>query len=260
MDTQQEVLRCHACQGIQRDRLAYRDHLLRVHGEVFRRGSDAPVRLERRELALVWASVLRHQVNDVSTRRREELGLPRVSDREAERRLRDNRSRTARRHRAAACARGEAATLGAPEVLGAAEDQGGQRVVDMEPGERFVAQAGSSRSELQVEPVILLRGGGTRRPLSPCERCTNCECRRPRDYSAAQEPLSLPSRRPFFSRRRPRSPTHTPSPGPPQLWRELAQQDGKYKEDFKDDVKDDEGASTLLWADAQEHFSLRGGL
>jgi len=53
-----------------------------------------------------------------AARRREKLGLPRVSDREAERRLSDNRSRTVRRHRAAARARGEAAaTLGATEVL-----------------------------------------------------------------------------------------------------------------------------------------------
>jgi len=175
MEPQREILSCHACHGLQRDR----------HGEVSRRGSDIPVRLEERELAAVWPSVRRHQVSGpVSVaRRREDLGLPRVTDREAERRLMDNRSHTARRHRAAARARGEAAaTLGAPEVLGAVEVQGGHEIMDTVPEERIGTRTRRSRSELKVEPVILLRGGGTKRPLSPCERCTNCDCCHPRDY------------------------------------------------------------------------------
>jgi len=119
MDGVRAILRCHTCGNIQRDRRVYRNHLLRAHGEVSRRGLDAPVRLPDRELAAVWASVRRHQTsgNTRASRRREELGLPRVSDREAERRLRDNRSRTARRHRAAARARGVAtAALGTQDV------------------------------------------------------------------------------------------------------------------------------------------------
>jgi len=61
----------------------------------------------------VWASVRRHQVSGttLAARRREELDHPRVSDREAERRLQDNRARSARRHRAAARARGAAQAL-----------------------------------------------------------------------------------------------------------------------------------------------------
>jgi len=136
----------------------YRDHLLRAHGEVSRRGSDILLRLEERELALFWASVRRLQVSGpvCAARRREELGLPQVFDKEAERRLRDNRSRTAaRQHRAAARSRGEAtATLGALEVLGTVDNTRDQGVVAIEPEEQFLAQAESSRSELKEELVI----------------------------------------------------------------------------------------------------------
>jgi len=109
------------------------------------------VRLEERELAAVWASACRHQVSGPvrAARRRDELGLPRVAV----------RSRTARRHRAVARARGEAgATLGAPEVPGAPEVQGGQEVTDTVPWERIGTRTRSSRTELKVQPVILLRG------------------------------------------------------------------------------------------------------
>jgi len=87
MDGELAVLRCHTCGNIQRDRRVYRDHLLRAHGEVSCRGLDAPVRFPDRELAAVWANVRRHQTNGNTraSRRREELGLPRVSDRVAER-------------------------------------------------------------------------------------------------------------------------------------------------------------------------------
>jgi len=93
MEPQREILHFHACHGIQHERRAYCDHLLHVHGEVSRRVSNIPVRLEERELAIVWASVCRQQVSGPvrAARRRAELGLPKVSKREAERRLKDNR-------------------------------------------------------------------------------------------------------------------------------------------------------------------------
>jgi len=59
MDDEREILRCHMCNWIQRDRRVYHDHLLRVHGEMSRRGLDTPVRLNDRELAAIWASVRR---------------------------------------------------------------------------------------------------------------------------------------------------------------------------------------------------------
>jgi len=110
MDGQRVILRCHMCNNIQSDRRSYRNKLLRAHGEVCRQGFDVPVRLSEGELSVVWAGVRRHQVSGATraARRLEKLGLPRVSDREAKRRLRDNRARTARRHRAAARARGVA--------------------------------------------------------------------------------------------------------------------------------------------------------
>jgi len=112
-------LYCHRCRQAQRDRRAYRDHLLRAHGEVMRRGSDVPVRLDGRELEVVWASVHRPRTSGPSraARQREALGLPRVSNREAERRLKNNQAHTARCHRAAPRAReGAPAPLTAPEV------------------------------------------------------------------------------------------------------------------------------------------------
>jgi len=49
-------IRCHSCNEVQRDRWAYRNHLLRVHREVIRTGTTTPVRLESRELATAWAA------------------------------------------------------------------------------------------------------------------------------------------------------------------------------------------------------------
>jgi len=164
------ILRCHTCGNVQRDRRVYRDHLLRAHGEVSHRGLDAPVRLPDRELAAVWASVRRHQTsgNTRASRRREELCLPSVSDRKAERRLRDNRSRTARRHRAAARARRVAtATLGAPDVQGVIEIQG---AAPREPAKRLAACLGSFQVRPQGEPVLTVREGGPRN-LSPPATC-----------------------------------------------------------------------------------------
>jgi len=209
MDGVRAIIRCHTCGNIQRDRRVYRDHLLRTHGEVSRRGLDAPVRLPDRELAAVWASARRHQTsgNTRVSRRREKLGLPRVSDREAERRLRDNRSRTARRHRAAAHARGVAtAALGTPDVPTAIE-----RAAPIEPAERFAARLGSFQARPQGEPVLTVRLGGTRRPISPCLRCRTCECQTNRDYSPAQESRSTTPRRPSHSRRQSTSSTRCPT-------------------------------------------------
>jgi len=127
-----------------------------------RRGSDVPVLLDERELAIVRDSFRRHSVSGLlrAARRRAELGLRRVSDREAERRLRDNRNLTVRWHRAAARAKREAAaTQGALEVLGTTGAQGGQGGAIFGPGERFATRAGSNRSGLQEEPAIQLRGG-----------------------------------------------------------------------------------------------------
>jgi len=208
---------------------------------------------------VVWASVCRHQVcvSTRASRRREELGLPRVSDREAKRRLRDNRARTARRHRAAARARGVApAALGAPDIQGMTEDQG---TVPMEQAERVVAQLGSSQVRPQVEPVLAVRGGGARRPYSPCHPCRNCACQQNRDYSAAQDTRSPTPHRSSHSRRRSsssrrrstshrrftRSPKRDASPGPPQLRREKAQPDETSPKD----------ECTLSLADAQKQFS-----
>jgi len=117
METGRAWQYCHSCQNVQRDRRAYRNHLLRVHGKVARRGSDVPVRLEGQELEVVWASAHRLRMSGPvrAARCREALGLPRVSDREAERRLKDNRARTARRSRAGARAReGATATFWCP--------------------------------------------------------------------------------------------------------------------------------------------------
>jgi len=78
MNNEREVLRCHTCNKVQRDGRVYRDHLLWAYGKVSRRGHDVPVRLQKRELAVVWASVRCHQVSGPARafRRREELGLP----------------------------------------------------------------------------------------------------------------------------------------------------------------------------------------
>jgi len=228
------ILRCHTCNRIPRDRRGYRDHLLRKHNEVPRRGFDVPVVHEGRELAAVWAGVRCHQVSGttLAARRREELGLPRVSDREAERRFQDNWARSTRRHRAAARARGAArATLGTPDAT-ATETQGA----------------------VPLEPVGRL---ASRRPISPCQQCLHCECQQHRDFSAAQDDQPPTPGRSSHSRRRssssgrqstPRhppscSPKRDPSPGPPQLSREPDHPEAKAE-------------GVLSWADAQEQFSL----
>jgi len=153
---------------------AYRDHLLQVHGEVARRGSDVPVRLEGRELEVVWASVHQSRTSGPARapRRREALGLPRVSDREAERRLKDNRARTARRYRAAARAsEGAPATLTAPEVPATPD-------IPQDTNTQHVLLLGST----QADPPTAAPPGRT---YSSCARCLHCTCRQPKNYSAA---------------------------------------------------------------------------
>jgi len=117
-------------------------------------------------------------------RRREALGLPRVSDREAERRFKDNRARTARRHRAGARAReGATATLTAPEVPVTPDGQGGAT-----EDAQHVILRGSSRADLTAtSPPV--------QTYSPCERCLHCRSRQPKDYSAAQNSSPSPARR-----------------------------------------------------------------
>jgi len=173
IETKREWLYCHACHNVQRDRRSYRDHLLRVHGEVARRGSDMPIHLEGRELEVVLASAHQSSISGPvrASRRREALGLPRVSDREAERRLKDNKARTARRHRAAARAQeGVPATLTAPNVLATPDEQEG--VTD---DTRQVLLLRST----QADPLKTAPPGRT---YSPCERCLNCRCRQPKNY------------------------------------------------------------------------------
>jgi len=182
------ILTCRTCGQRQRDRRGYRDHLLREHNEVSRRGFDNPVRLEGRKLAAVWAGVRRHQASGTSmaARWREELGLPRVSNWEAERRLQDNRARSARRHWAAACARGVAmAALGTP-------------IVPLIPQPANIGtRLGTFQARPLAEPVGTVRHGGAGRPRSPCTRCLTCPCQTIRDFSGAQHPVSPSPRRPI---------------------------------------------------------------
>jgi len=98
MEPKRKIVCIHTCHNAQRDRRAYRDHLLCAQGEVARRGSDTPIRLEERELAVVWATAHRARMSGPvrAPCRRQAMGLPRLSDMEAERRLKDNQARTAR--------------------------------------------------------------------------------------------------------------------------------------------------------------------
>jgi len=194
------VLRCHTCGRMQRVRRGYRDHLLRVHNEVARRGFDIPVRLEGCELAAVWAGVHRHQAarhqaggTTLAARSREELGLPHVSDREAARRLQDNRARSARRLRAAARAREVAiAALGTPDLPLEL-----QRAATPELVGRIVTRLGTFQARPLAKPAGTVRQGGSRRPRSPCTRCLMCPCQTTRDFSDAQHPVSPAPHRPM---------------------------------------------------------------
>jgi len=197
MDGERAILRCHTCKNVQRDRRVYRYHLLRAHSEVSRRRLDAPVRLPERELVVVWASVRGHQVSEATrgSRGREELGFPRVSDREAERRLQDNRSRTARRHRAAARARVVApAALGAPDdgdTRGGANGTGGATYGSARklPGETS-GGTGAHREGWRFQETSL--------PLSPMPQLRvsadpRLQCRPGLSFADSTSPLSPPS-------------------------------------------------------------------
>jgi len=186
-------LYCHICRNVQRDRRAYRDHLLRVHGEVIRRGIDTPVRLVGRELEIVWAANYRRQMSgpERAARRREALGLPRARA-------------------------GAPAPVTAPDV----------------PATPDPPQDADTRPVLLIgrtpaTPLTISSPSG--RSYSPCAHCLNCPCRVAKNYSGAQasSPIRFPSRTRSPSARRglqrhPRS----PSPGPPLLGREAPQDEG----------------------------------
>jgi len=236
MESRRSGIICHACNAVQRDHWAYRNHLLRVHGEVIRGGTNIPVRLEGRELETVWSADYRHLLN--ASHRKEAMGLPRVADQEAARHLHENRARRARRSRAAArAARQRAARpMRAPTT----------HVVPhtLEP-----PAAATDRHVLLVgsQPASSTTAAPTR-TYSLCDLCLNCPCRRPKYYSAAQDGSPSPPRcsrtasRCRLSPQRP--PPRAPSPGPPQLWREAALAEGPTH------------APTLSWDDAQAEFSL----
>jgi len=188
---------CHACQEVQRDRWTYRNHLLRVHGQVIRGGTSTLVRLEGRELENVRAA-------DNTRLLEEALGLPRVSDQEAARRLHDNRARRARRGRAVARARAYVHQRAArqrvarpqrtpaniapllhvatpPPTLYAVPPTVASPVV-----ERHTIQAGCQPATRLSSPAA--------RTYTPCGRCLHCPCRQPTNLSEAQQeypPLRL---------------------------------------------------------------------
>jgi len=180
------MLRCHTCGQRQRIRRSYRDHLLWSHHEVARRGVDVPVQLEGRELEAVWAGIRRSQAAGTAlaaAHRREQLGLPRVSDREAARRQQDNRARSARRFRAAARARGAAtAALGTPVVS----------LAPPPPVRPLMStRLGTFQGRPLATPAGTVRHGGARMPRPPCTRCLTCPCQTHRDFSEAQQPAYL---------------------------------------------------------------------
>jgi len=123
-----------------------------------------------------------------AARRREALGLPRVSNREAERRLNDNQARTARRYRAAARAReGAPAPSTAPDVIATPEVPMTSNTLQDAPDTRQVILLGS----LQADPPTTSPPGRT---YSPCARCLNCSCREP--YELFRGPGLIASTRP----------------------------------------------------------------
>jgi len=163
----------------------YRDHLLREHNEVSRRGFDNPVRLKGRELAAVWAGVRRSQTSEtaLAARLREEFGFPRVSNWEAERRLQDNRAQLARRHRAAARARGAAmAALGTPIFPHVR-----QQAATPEPV--IATRLGTFQALPMAKPAGTVRYGGPVGPVHPALGARRAPARR-------QEILATPNSRP----------------------------------------------------------------
>jgi len=203
------TITCHACNAVQRDRWAYRNHLLRVHGEVIRGGTNIPVRLEGRELETVWSVDYRQLLS--ASCRREALGLPRVPDQETAPRLHENRARRARRSRAAA----RATRQRAARPMRAPATQVAPSTIEP-PAAATNRQVFFAGSQLATSTTA-----SPTRTYSPCDRCMACPCRRPKDYSAAQDGSPSPPRHSCTaSRRRPspqRPPPRAPSPGPPAV-------------------------------------------
>jgi len=197
-------IRCHSCNEVQRNRWAYRNHLLRAHREVIRTGTTTPVRLEGRELATAWAADFDRLLG--ASRRRETLGLKRVDSREAARRLHENRARRDRRARAAI----------------RADDAGRQRAARRRVARptRALRHAAPPIAAPSERPNILAGRHQVMDDVSPalthtlCELCVHCPCRRTANLSEAQN--TYPPLRPSRST----SQHRTPSPGPLQLWPE----------------------------------------
>jgi len=219
-------LKCHACDEVQRDRWAYRNHLLRIHGEVIRTGTTTPVRLEGRELATVWAADFIRLLG--ASRRREALGLPRVPDREAARHLHENRAKRARWARAAARA-DEIGRQRAARQRGARPTRAPIHVapptVAPPAAERPTTQAGRQQVQQHESPTA-----GT---YTPCGQCRNCPCRQTTNLSEAQNtyPSLRDSRPTSLSLASPARATSRPlSPGPPQLWPEAMLVEGPLED------------------------------
>jgi len=189
-------------------------------------GTNTPVRLEGRELELVWSADYRRLLG--ASRRREALGLPRVPDQEAARRL-----RRARRGRAAV------RTNEAAQQRAARQPVARQRVARPERAPTHVTPptlvAPLTPTPVAAPPTgetptserhmihagrqpVTLRDALPPRTYSPCDRCLHCPCSRPKNYSEAQNdyPPLRPSRPTSRRRASPLRPTaRTPSPGPP---------------------------------------------
>jgi len=209
-------IRSHSCNEVQRDRWAYRNHLLHAHREVIRTGTTTPVRLEGREYATAWAADFNRLLG--ASRRREALGLPRVPDQEAARRLHENRARRDCRARAA---------VRVDEI----DRQRAARQREARPtrtrrhaSHPTVAPSAAERPTIQAGlQQVQENDSSSVRTYTPCRQCVNCPCRRATNLSEAQNvyPPLRASRLSSLSRASPSRATSRPiSPGPPQLWPE----------------------------------------
>jgi len=176
----------HVCQDVQRDRWTYRNHLLQVHGQVIRGGTSTPVRLVGRELEQVWSADYVRLLD--ASRRREAMGLPRVTNQEAARRQHDNRIRRERRGRAIARARAYVQQRAARQRVARPPSTPPRRrhlrvaspppTVGTQTDERPTLQAGHQLTHRHESP--------TARTYTSCGRCLNCPCRQPKNLSEAQ--------------------------------------------------------------------------
>jgi len=202
---------CYVCQEAQRDRWTYRNHLLRVHGQVIRGGTSTPIRLEGQELIDAWWVDRAHMCD--ASNRREVMGLPQVTIQEAARRRHDNRERRERRSRAVARARAyiqdRAARQRAARPSSPPPRRRHSRVtsrpttVGTQTEGRPIIQAGQQQTHRHESPAA--------HKNTPCGRCLNCPCGQPENLSRAQ--TDYPPLRGSRSTSRHR----TPSPEPPQL-------------------------------------------